>query len=367
MNTSRLVKSAIKKIGSYIDQRIGIPQDYSFFIFGSHGSGLHSMMYYISLLNNGSVYPASMFVLRNDIDRWRDMISFRFYSRIFKNIKKNTNISKWGLTFDGGPTNQQWILRNITKIVPSIFLVRDPILAIVSHMNYRMFADIYLRKTDYDIQYYYDMIVKNPLELNMTCGFYTNMRKVENHVGNRMYLDTQDLIGDRAKVTMRRVADFLGVGYMDRQEFGMGINTPFTRYFPMELVENGVTFRVSPFCDMFQHCWYPKYCEKNMWKKIAEMDFREKLFIFSNTNQKITDNMMQKIKTQVSVFVENLEEKITKYEYKKIKVEDLYQCINDDQEHRNKIRDFLAYEASDIKKNDPKIYENWKDLHIFLA
>lgn len=358
-----MIKNQIKQLGYFIDQKIKIPQDYSFLIFGSHGTGLHSLMYFISLLGQNSIYPVSMFALRSDIDRWGKMVSLRFYTQIFKKIRSNPRITKWGLTFDGGPTDYSWISKNIVRVVPSIFLVRDPIQAIVSHMNYRMFADVYLRDKINDVQYYYDMIVKNSLELHMTCGFYTNMKKVEKYIGKRIYFDTSDLIGNVAKETMKKIANFLDVCYEERCEFGMGINTPFTRYFPLKIKVDNIKFKITPFDDMFEHGWYPKYCEQSTMQKIEEFCFQQKLFVFTSARKKISQKTMEKVKVEIDCYLEKLEKRIEIFEQKKIRVDDFFYCVNKDVKYQDDLKSFLKDEVVDVVRNCPRIVEKWK---IFL-
>lgn len=358
-------KKVLRKIGLYLEQNICIPQNYSFFIFGSHGSGLHSLMYFVSLLNGGTVYPTSMFVLRKDIDRWRNMVSCRFFVKNFQKIYSK-RISKWGLTFDGGPTDHRWISKNITKRTSSLLLVRDPILAIVSHMNYRLYADIYLRGIVHNHEYYYNMIVKNPIELYMTCGFYTNIKKVEKYIGERLYLDTSDLMGHSVLSTMQNVADFLSVKYEKREEFLMGINTPFTRYFPIEFVERGIKFRVSPFRDLFEHCWYPKYCEENKLHYVGDFVCQERLYIFSYTKYSIDLITLKNIYKKIQTFVGELEMKMAKYEDHKIKVSDLKSLLSQDNKYFDAFKNFIDYETMDIRKNSQNIAERWSTLQNFF-
>lgn len=49
-----MIKQTLKNTRSFIadfyDLFDQIPQDYSFFVFGTHGVGLHSLLYYISMM-----------------------------------------------------------------------------------------------------------------------------------------------------------------------------------------------------------------------------------------------------------------------------------------------------------------------------
>ena len=86
-----MIKQTLKNTRSFIadfyDLFDQIPQDYSFFVFGTHGVGLHSLLYYISMMkttDDKKVLPSSMFTFRRDIDWMGDLITLRFREKMLK-------------------------------------------------------------------------------------------------------------------------------------------------------------------------------------------------------------------------------------------------------------------------------------------
>lgn len=270
-----MIKQTLKNTRSFIadfyDLFDQIPQDYSFFVFGTHGVELHSLLYYISMMkttDEKKVLPSSMFTFRRDIDWMGDLITLRFREKMLKETRSPI-IGKWGITFDGGVKKRKWIERNFSHKVPAVVLVRDPILALASFANFEIFLQIQKNhKIDFDNLKKY--VLNNLMAI---VGYKQNIAPLKPYCESILYIDCCELQGKTTFGTLKKIAQFLGVEISQSSDFQKSINSPIQRYFSRVLFLGDTPYYLSSLSRVFLLESYPDYIEKNVFYEI-ELDIK---------------------------------------------------------------------------------------------
>lgn len=350
---------------TFLNNYLKIPQDYSFFLFGTHGVGFHSLLYYISLCqtrDKRSVYPMPLHILSKTFDLFGHLTTVRFYKRMYPIILQE-QIGQWGLTFDGGmPREKAWIKTNLTKKVPAIILVRDPILALTTTINYEIFCNIHSGlPVDHNRIYIY--IFKN---IKSTCGFKQNLQYMNEKISKYYFLDCSDLSGDKTYASMRNVANFLNLSVSFHESFMHSINSPIQRYFANPIIYKQQEFYLSSFPHFFRimcypHYFCPNYCDNLEYthcqpytSKILQ---KQTLFLFSKKKVELTPEFQEIIE----IYLGNYKKIIEQYKTLKILPSTLIDLIRN-HDHLISIQELLNEETSIIPN---EIKESWEEYSSF--
>lgn len=262
----QILKGFRSGIAGLYDCFFSIPQSYSFFIFGTHGVGLHSLLYYVSLMKTyegKQVLPSSMFTFRRDVDLLGDLITLRFQQKMLGDIKIDS-VGKWGITFDGGAKNTRWIEKNITKQAPAIVLVRDPLLSLTSFVNFEIFLQIQESKKQINL----DRLKKYMLDnLTAIIGYKSNVLPLEQKCSQLFYVDCIDLQGNQTFETTKKIVNLIGGDIQYCSDFQKSINSPLQRYFSRPqsrpFLCGELPFYLSSLSRVFHLLTYPDYIQKN--------------------------------------------------------------------------------------------------------
>lgn len=343
-----MIKQALKNTRSLVadlyDLFDRIPQDYSFFVFGTHGVGLHSLLYYISMMkttDEKKVIPSSMFTFRRDIDWKGDLITLRFREKMLKDTQSPI-IGKWGVTFDGGFKKEGWIKRNFSYKVPAIVLVRDPILALTSFANFEIFLQIQKNhKIDFGN-------LKNYVFNNLMAiiGYKQNIELLRPYCGDILYVDCCELQGEGTFGTLKKIAQFLGVEISQSSDFQKSINSPIQRYFSRVLYFEKIPYYLSSLSRVFLLEPYPDYIQKNIFHEIdlGLMNLSEyglKLFVEERYAVSLRKNKSD-IEKNLIVEIERFENLMKIYNENKITQDMIKQWIDPN------TRDLLCREVVDV-------------------
>lgn len=309
-----------------------IPQDYSFFIFGTHGVGLHSLLYYLSMMHtkdSRSILPSSMFTFRRDIDWLGDLITLRFYMKMHDDTLLSS-IGKWGITFDGGAKKEKWIKKNILHSVPAIVLVRDPALAIASFVNFEIFLQIQ-RGERAEVSSLKEYAFRN---LRAIIGYKSNLALLKSRCSKILYIDCSDLQGKQTLNTLEKIANFLDIEVEDSADFCLSINSPIQRYFSKTLYCENTPFRISSLSRVFDLDAYPNYCQKTDWEKVdLELQILKewKLSLFCNKNDEATlRKQTSKIEQIICKELENFSSLMEEYNKAKIDKEAVFSWLSEE-------------------------------------
>lgn len=330
-----------------------IPQDYSFFVFGTHGVGLHSLLYYLSMMHTKDgkgILPSSMFTFRRDIDLLGDLITLRFYMRMYDDTLLS-NIGKWGLTFDGGAKKEQWIKKNILHSVPAIVLVRDPALAIASFVNFEIFLQIQ-RRERVEISSLKEYAFRN---LRAIIGYKSNLELLKSRCSKILYIDCSDLQGKQTLNTLEKIANFLDIEVEDSVDFYLSINSPIQRYFSKTLHCENTPFRLSSLSRVFDLDAYPNYCKKTEWEKV-DLDLQIlkewKLSLFCNKNdESFLRKQTPKVGQIICKELENLSSLLEEYNKSKMDKEVVFSWLSEEKWKR-----VMIDEISEVPK---EVSEKW--------
>lgn len=346
------------------DKYAKIPQDYSFFVFGTHGAGLQSMLFFISRLkhNDRSVLPLPLHWTNQSIVP--NLTNLLWKKRIEGNLPKNS----WGLTFEGSPKNLKWINKNIKKQIPAILLVRDPIDALISHINYYVGKDIFVDDRFLNIDYYCQNILNTNIQLDRTCGFWKNQEALEKNITKKMYVDTQEIIGKKTKSTMGKIADFLGFCCPDWYDFDVRVNSQFERPFPFTTEIKGCKYYLSCFPNKYKNELFPTYQDEKIYyidEFYLSSHFPNKRFyIFSESEVSYQDN--KEIKEWAESILHLHSMKMKKYEENKITVNDLLDFLDRHNEVCQKLRDYINGQIEIITKEKPSLISSWSNFSYFM-
>lgn len=364
------VKVAIRlitqsRIATFINCYLRLPQNYSFFIFGTHGVGFHSLLYYISLCktkHNQNIYPMPLHILSKTFDLFGHFTSLRFYKVMHPIIARN-KIEKWGMTFDGGmPRDERWIKINLTKKVPAIILVRDPILALTTTINYEIFCNIHSKlSVNYDQIYMY--IFKH---IKSTCGFKQNMQHMDDKISKYCFIDCSSLIGEKTYPTMKKLANFLDLSVSFHECFMHSINSTIQRYFASPIIYQQQELYLSSFPYFFRIMCYPyyfcpNYCDNlgytHRQEYISDIFPKETFFLFSKEEILMTPVLQKIIENYLNDY------KVIMEEYNRLKI-DLPMLLEliQKHDHINYIQTFLKEETSIIPE---EILATWKAYSEF--
>lgn len=328
----RILKSTRSGVANIYDCFQKIPQDYSFFVFGTHGVGLHSLLYYLSMMHTKdgkSILPSSMFTFRRDIDWLGDLITLRFYMKMYDDTLL-PNIGRWGITFDGGVKKEQWIKKNILHSAPAIVLVRDPALAIASFVNFEIFLQIQ-RKEKVEISSLKEYALKN---LGAIIGYKSNLELFKTRSSKILYIDCSDLQGKQTFDTLAKIANFLDIEVKDSTDFYLSINSPIQRYFSRTLYCGNTPFRLSSLSRVFDLDAYPNYCKKTKWEKVdlgLQILKEWKLSLFCDKNDEIAlRKQTSKIEQMVCKELEGFSFLMEEYNKSKIDKEVVFSWLSEE-------------------------------------
>lgn len=347
-----------------VDKYVKIPQDYSFFVFGTHGTGLQSLLFFLAKLtkSNKSVVPLPL--------HWTNIEVVPYLTGILwkKKILGFLPKSAWGITFEGSPKNLKWIQKNIQKRVPAIILVRDPIDALISHINYYIGKDIFVNNQFSDIDLYCKDILCSDTQVDRTCGFKKNLVPLEANITDVFYIDTQDIIGKQTNITLKKIADFLDFDYPELYDFDIRVNSQFERPFPFILIENGCKYYLSCFPNKYKNEVFPNYKET----KIHYIDecyqssyFPDKRFyIFSE--DKIS-NQHKNIYSWADSMLYQHCLKMQKYEAKKIGIDDFFDFLVRHDIIYCRMKKYFEEQIEFISRQNGEMISKWKNFHAFYS
>lgn len=361
-----ILKFTQSSFADFLDSHMRIPQNYSFIVIGSHGVGLHSLLYYLSLCqdkNGEYIYPMPLYMFTNNFDLYRCLTIPRFYQKMFPMIKKKD--VKWCLTFDrGNRKNTLWIQNNIQHNVPAITIVRDPILALTSAFNYEIFFLIHSSYRQINTTQIYEEIYKNFLSI---FGFKTNIDEKKTRITKILYVDCNDLIGDKTYPTMQKIADFLDFKVSFHESFRHSINSPMQRYFANPIIYNNQELYLSSFPHFFRITCYPHYFSPNYCNNLgytyqqpysSPLFPNQELYLFSKSQIEITQDLGGKIEQ----YLLNFKNILDKYNKQKITSTDLIDLIIK-HGHLEYIQTMLKEETSIIPK---EIVQRWEIYLHFM-
>lgn len=365
------IKTTIKTIGqskfaTFIDAHMKIPQDYSFIIFGTHGVGFHSLLYYLSLCytkDKTQVYPMPLHIFSKSFDLFGHFTVGRFYKKMYPILKSNKYV--WGLTFDGGiPRNPVWVKHNVTRKVPAIMLVRDPLSTLTTTFNYEIFCKLQSNlEIDYDYIYGYVMRY-----FTSACGFKHNLEHMDNTYTELLYVDCSGLTGDSTYPTMQKVAHFLNLDISYQESLNYSINSTFQRYFSAPILFNGEEFYLSSFPEFFRITSYPNYFAPNYCDNLGFLHYQA---YNSPQFQQHTFYLFSKSKTQIT---ENLRQNIENYLYHLAQIQQQYEQLKIDSDFFiqlvKKHSDYALLKTKLLEQccNIPEdIIKNWKYYLTFIS
>lgn len=365
-------------LGKLLQSYAKIPQSYSFMIFGTHGVGLNALLYFISLskYKGGGVYPTAMCLLRNDKETLvhrAELITLRFYELNYAAFIER-RFSKWGLTFDGGPKDLTWIRKNLTKTVPAISLVRDPIKTLIAAINYHYFWTLTNTKSNnnyinlsnmfFDYELKESFIVK---QLDSVIGFTSNYKVLQDKISNHLFLDTSDLTLEG----MNKIGNFLDIEIADF-DYSLPINTPFQRVLPQTFIVDGISFYLSAFSGYFTHEPWPQYCKKDdlcyiETPYISELFPNQKLFLSTTAKQTIQKQTLNKLRSKIEQFLATTKDKIELYEVGKLTEADMLNFLNSHKQIKSIIQTKIEAETKDIFKYRPDLLSKWQYFNALMS
>lgn len=360
-----IIKITQSRFATFLDSWMHIPQDYSFIVLGSHGVGLHSLLFYLSLCKSKEgkhIYPMPLYMFSDNFDLYRHFKILRFYKKMFPKIKKGNK--KWCLTFDEGSTkSQRWISNNLRHKTPTIMIIRDPILALTSAFNYEVFYLIH-SQAQIDILELYQYVLGN---FSSICGFKTNLNDKKNKISEILHIDCTDLMGNKTYPTMQKLAIFLDAQVSFSESFKHSINSPIQRYFTDPIIYNNQELYLSSFPHFFRITSYPHYFSPNYCDDLGYTHQQpyssslfpdQELYLFSKDQIEITKDLREKIEEYLSKFKNILEE----YNKQKITPSDFIDLVIKHGDLR-KIQKALEEEVSVVPK---EMVQKWEDYLHFM-
>lgn len=304
-----------------------------------------------------------MHILSKTFDLFGSLTSLRFYKKMSPIISQE-QIGQWGITFDGGvPRKKRWIEINLTKKAPAIILVRDPILALTTTINYEVFCNIHSNlSVDHDRIYMY--IFRH---IKSTCGFKQNIQHMDNKISKYYFIDCSSLVGEKTYPTMKKIANFLNLSVSFHNSFLHSINSPIQRYFANPIIYKQQELYLSSFPHFFRimcypHYFCPNYCDNLGYtyqqQYISNVLPEETLFLFSKKEILITSELQAIIENYLNSY------KIIMEKYDKLKINPtiLLELIQK-HDHINHIQTLLKEETSVIPE---EIIATWKVYSDFL-
>lgn len=356
-----IIKITQSRFATFLDSWMHIPQDYSFIVLGSHGVGLHSLLFYLSLCKSKEgkhIYPMPFHILSSNFDLYGNLKVLRFYNKMYPIINKQ---KEWGITFDGLHHQQTWINHNIKKQAPLIFLIRDPIHRIVSILNFELFYSIHTGNNMSKNEVFSKIIQKG-----FICTNYSfSLPKIKTN--QICYVDCSDLMGEKTYSTMQKLAIFLDAQVSFSESFKHSINSPIQRYFTDPIIYNNQELYLSSFPHFFRITSYPHYFSPNYCDDLGYTHQQpyssslfpdQELYLFSKDQIEITKDLREKIEEYLSKFKNILEE----YNKQKITPSDFIDLVI---KHGNlrKIQKALEEEVSVVPK---EMVQKWEDYLHFM-
>lgn len=359
-----VVKFVQSNLAIFLDSKMRISQKYSFIVFGLHGSGLHSLLYYISLCkdrNNQHVFPMPFHIFSNNFDLYGRFKCVRFFFRMYPILRKK-NIAYWGLTLDGTKHTKQWLQHNITKKVPIIILVRDPIQRLLSIINFEIFLHIHAQQA-FSTYGLFKKIIER--EIVNTSNELSNIFNIS--TSQKIYIDSDNLTGVATYPTIQKICKSLGLKASFNESFEYAINSPIQRYFTDPIIYNNQKFYLSSFPHFFRITCYPHYFSPNYCDDLGYLYQQEyispifpnqKFYLFSQYQVEIDE----RFKSKIEKYLENFKNILIQYDNKKINLSTFLEFAKNN-DHIRYIQDTLLKETSVIPM---EITQKWETYQSFM-
>ncbi|PAF48845.1 hypothetical protein BKH41_04245 [Helicobacter sp. 12S02232-10] len=372
----KIVRSIAHRIPSSLKQRLPLPQTYSFLIIGTHGVGLHSLLYFISLCKSvppppdnkpKNVLPMPMHLLHPEY--CNQQITFEVYWHLFK----GNGYGKWGFTQDGyGANKTSYIKTHLNKKVPAVCLVRDPISALISHINYCVLRDMFHNEFDVHKNY-----IKNFLDdesfLNSTVCFEKNISQMADATSEVLYIDTKELMGESTINTMHKIAKFFDiVPPSDQEKLLIKVNDSFSRCFPYCFKVSNQKIMISSFEGIFD----PKDPEVIYNKKdtrfylnkayISKQFPQRRLYISTEKPIRKTPEIIDEINKETEKYLQKVQNIQDYYNQYKLTENNVFEYLKSHPKTLTHLKKILKDQTDIIRKNAPHIFENWIYYQDFL-
>lgn len=300
-----------------------------------------------------------------------DRITHHIYWELFK----GDGYAKWGITQDGySKTKSSYIQAKLKKKVPAICLLRDPISAIVSGINYYILKDMFQNKFSNKINYL-EQSLHNEDFLNGTICFEKNISQLSKNTTKILYIQTQDIIGEATIKTMDKVANFLNIlPPTDEEKLLLRINDSFSRCFPQTMEVYGQEVVVSTFEGIFD----PKNTQTTLYNKKDTRFYIRKNYISEKFPQRplhistkkpivFDTKMLSEIYKKIEEYLQEVEIIQNLYTENKLIEKDIFKYLKNHPKTLSYLKKILIEQTKIIKQNAPKIFESWLYYQKFLT
>ena len=360
---------------------------WNFAILGTHGVGLHALLYFISLLqtvknqniinNDGGgghkpcnlsfVLPMTMHALREgDFTASSNPIRMQNI-QVIKELLLNEKCGAYGITLDGNTIGKkEWLQKYISCRMPVIILLRDPINTLISNINFGLDPN----SVDFDfINYCLESCQCNGLsDFSTTIGFYSNYKLIEPYANKILYIDCQDIIAPSTRRTMEKVADFLGYEAPDGENFDMRVNDFVTRLLPLEI--SSFKIFVSAYDGRFtQRDTFPLYHAKDTRYYIAKNykcgHLPNYKFFISTTSKSFPKHLETKLYQIVDDKLAQVANQAKVIKNKAITMDYFFEFLRENPHWWYKLDSVIKYEITHIKQVRQDIIDSWSSYKAF--
>ncbi|WP_104763432.1 DUF2972 domain-containing protein [Helicobacter aurati] len=392
---------------------VHVPKTFSFAVCGSHGVGLHSLLYFLSMLEvkknhnsaracevlnkifprlrgGGGILPLSMFAMRSEV-------TSDFSLQVSYELTRNVDYALWGITLDGFTQGKEEWLAKFTPCykVPIICIVRDPILAIISAMNIGLNYDEIAKKitansSTQEIHCAIEEIMS--IRMDSLCVFatakttyatildwYSNILQILPYSNEILYIDTTDLLGKKTKTTMQNIATFLAdnqrvaeditIKLPEEFDFDLKVNDFLTHNLPLEFTFVNYQIYVSAFRGFFAIGPRQYYHLQDKRFYIDEMYysplFPERRLFISTSSRSFDYSLFPALIQEIELRLEVLHQKISSYHPLKITPQIFLDFLSHNQEKAKLLDTVLRYELQHVQQNRPDIVATWEHYQEF--
>ncbi|PAF46704.1 hypothetical protein BKH46_07000 [Helicobacter sp. 12S02634-8] len=296
--------------------------------------------------------------------------TFEVYWQLFK----GDGYGKWGFTQDGySPSKTPFIQNKLKKKVPALCLVRDPITAIASGINYYIFKNI-LQNSFEAQKDYLDISINDEKFLDGTIYFGKNIAQVSPLIIKILVIDTTELIGEITQTTMEKIAAFLSINTpTQKDKFSIKVNDTFTRCFPHRFTISKHEFMLSPFEGIFD----PKDRELTYNKKdhrfyitrsyISERFPQRPLYISTPKPITITPTLYAQITDQAEAYLLQVQKLQALYDKHKLTPQAILSYLTSHPKTLKHLQSTLPDQITPISQLAPQIPKNWLYYQEFLT
>ncbi|ASM35763.1 Protein of uncharacterised function (DUF2972) [Campylobacter sputorum subsp. bubulus] len=357
-----------------------LPQDYGYIVSGVHGSGIQAFRYFLQISELSPMYWDLIGSDREGVDCLND------YKKDFSpyfNDKKT-----WGIFLDR--VYDDYTVKRLQELQTKVLhfiLIRDPISLIKSGVN-ELINDYVVRnvfrkdltqpKTGDSIRY---ILFENPLK---ALNFLSTFNQVNNATLKKIYIQTADIVGENAFLTMQNVISMLDSGKLrQNSDYDVRFNDLLARSmpsYPTLSLENGKSFQIliGTRMSFYRYTKYHCLLDSVYKDKIIISNFTHpkrsdlKLFVVLKEGdfsvQEIVNNQqaMQLINDRIDFFIDKTYEMEQEAKKLVLKENEILEIIFQNLDFTNRLKEISISQIEPLRKEIPDIMQSWVYYNQFV-